>query len=230
MTNSSLMPALSLQDIRKAYKQADDEIVVLRGANFDVAPGEMVALLGPSGAGKSTLLQIAGLLETPDSGRINLGSIDAEGGRDKERTRLRLAALGFVYQFSNLLPEFTAVENVMLPQLVAGVPRFAAAKRAKSLLGELGLDRRLSHLPAELSGGEQQRCAIARALANAPDVLLADEPTGNLDSHTAESVFVALSKAVKNTGLSAVVATHNRSLAIRMDRTVKLEEGLVVDK
>ncbi len=201
---------------------------VLRGVDFEIRPGEIVALVGPSGTGKSTLLHIAGLLEKPTGGRVIVGGTSAGDRSDAERTRLRREYLGFVYQFHHLLPEFTAAENVVLPQMVAGVPKKAALERALALLAQVGLAERAGHRPAKLSGGEQQRVAIVRALANKPRVLLADEPTGNLDERTAGLVFTELLSLVRGSGLSALIATHNPTLAARMDRTVALHEGRLV--
>jgi lipoprotein-releasing system ATP-binding protein len=203
--------------------------VVLKGASAQIRRGEAVALVGPSGAGKSSLLQIAGLLEAPDAGRVVIAGRDAVSLSDRERTRLRRQQIGFVYQFHHLLPEFTALENVVLPQLIAGRRRRDAKARAKELLGRLGLAGRQKHQPAEMSGGEQQRVAIARALANVPSLLLADEPTGNLDPPTAEGVFAELIGLIRSTGLAALIATHNYDIARRMDRVIRVEDGLLVD-
>jgi len=193
-------------------------------------PGEIVALVGPSGAGKSTLLHTAGLLERPDGGAVLLGGRDCSAMSDGQRTEIRRNQLGFVYQFHHLLPEFSALENIMLPQLIAGRAKATARKRAEELLAMVGLAQRASHRPARLSGGEQQRVAMVRALANAPRVMLGDEPTGNLDIHTAEDVMTALIEIVRRTGLAALIATHNLELAHRMDRMLSLEEGVVVEK
>jgi lipoprotein-releasing system ATP-binding protein len=221
--------ALELSGIVKAYNRGrPGEVAVLRGVDLAVAPGEVVALVAPSGAGKSTLLHIAGLLDTPDAGEVRLGGRAMGGLSDRARTEARRAEAGFVYQFHHLLPEFTALENVVLPQLANAVGRAAAEARAADLLGRVGLAARLRHRPAELSGGEQQRVAFCRALANAPRLLLADEPTGNLDPGTAETVFGALMDLVRATGLAALIATHNLDLAARMDRVVRLDEGRVV--
>jgi lipoprotein-releasing system ATP-binding protein len=220
--------SLKLEGITRTFVQGAARLQVLRGVDFEIHPGEIVALIGPSGTGKSTLLHIAGLLEKPTSGRVLLGGESAGDQSDSERTRLRREHLGFVYQFHHLLPEFTAVENVMLPQMVANVPKAAARERALALLAQVGLGERASHRPAKLSGGEQQRVAIVRALANNPKVLLADEPTGNLDERTAAMVFDELMRLVRDFGLSAVIATHNPALAARMDRTVALHEGRLV--
>jgi len=220
--------ALRLAGIRRTYVQADRRLDILRGVNLDLRPGEMVALVGPSGAGKSTLLHIAGLLERPDAGTIHIDGVDASSLGDAERTRLRRHKLGFVYQSHHLLPEFTAEENVVLPQLVAGLTKAEARKRARELLAMVGLAERASHRPGALSGGEQQRVAIIRAVANAPAVLLADEPTGNLDPATADRVFGQLMALVREAGLAALVATHNLDLARRMDRALTISEGRLV--
>lgn len=221
--------ALLLDGIQKGYNRGKpSEVVVLRGASLAVAPGEVVALVAPSGAGKSTLLHIAGLLDTPDAGRVVLGGRDMGGLGDRARTEARRAEVGFIYQFHHLLPEFTALENVVIPQLANGVARAAAEARATGLLGSVGLAARVQHRPAALSGGEQQRVAFCRALANGPRLLLADEPTGNLDPATSDTVFGALMELVRGTGMSALIATHNLDLAARMDRTVRLEAGRVI--
>ena len=227
--NNDRVPTLELKKVVKTFKQGGQDLDVLRGVDLDIASGEVVALLGPSGSGKSTLLQIAGLLDKPTKGDIYLDGQKCSKLGDAMRTSLRRDYLGFVYQYHNLLPDFDATENVMLPQLIAGVKAKEAEERAKWLLSRLKLEKRLKHRPAELSGGEQQRVAIARALANAPKLLLADEPTGNLDPKTAEIVFAELISIVKETGLSALIATHNFDLADRMDRKVKLEEGRLID-
>jgi lipoprotein-releasing system ATP-binding protein len=222
-------PALHLHDIERTYRQADETLHILRGADLAVWPGQSVALLAPSGAGKSTLLHIAGLLEQPDHGDVYIQSQPTAALPDAERTRIRRNEIGFVYQFHRLLPEFSALENVLVPQMIRGLSRGDAKKRAGELLGYLGLSARLNHRPAELSGGEQQRVAIARAVANAPRILLADEPTGNLDEHTADHVFGALTQLVRASGLATIIATHNLDLAKRMDRRVTLREGRVVE-
>jgi lipoprotein-releasing system ATP-binding protein len=219
---------LRLDAIRRSFAQGKDRLDVLAGADLAVRPGEIVALVGPSGAGKSTLLHIAGLLERPDSGDVRLGGEACGSLSDDRRTRLRRSHLGFVYQYHHLLPEFSAVENVILPQMIAGQPQSAARLRALDLLERMGLKARADHRPGQLSGGEQQRVAICRALANQPKVLLADEPTGNLDPHTAESVFAELLRLVRSTGVAALIATHNPDLARRMDRQVRLQDGLLV--
>jgi len=225
---ASPVQALELRNVVRTFQQGGQELPVLRGVDMTLAPGEIVALVGPSGAGKSTLLQIAGLLERPDSGDVIVAGENSSGMPDSERTRLRRGTLGFVYQFHHLLPEFSALENVMLPQMIAGVPKATARERAGELLTMVGLSARATHRPAQLSGGEQQRIAIARSVANTPAVLLADEPTGNLDPETAESVFGQMLKLVRGAGLGALVATHNLDLAARMDRTLTLRDGKVV--
>lgn len=222
-------PALQLEVIERRYPQGESELVILDGASLSVWPGESVALVGPSGAGKSTLLHISGLLEHPDAGEVYIGAQPTTGLPDSARTAIRRTEIGFVYQFHHLLPEFTALENVMLPQMIRGLNKSEARVRASELLAFLGLGERLDHRPAELSGGEQQRVAIARAVANAPRLLLADEPTGNLDPHTAEHVFETLTKLVHATELAAVIATHNHELAARMNRRVTIREGRVVE-
>jgi lipoprotein-releasing system ATP-binding protein len=219
--------ALVLNNIQRTFHQAGNELHVLRGAAMSVAPGETVALVGPSGAGKSTLLHIAGLLERPDGGEVIVNGEACSGLSDDRRTALRRTAIGFIYQFHHLLPEFTALENVVVPQMIAGVSKSAARKRGSELLGMVGLSEREGHRPAKLSGGEQQRVAIARALANSPKVLIADEPTGNLDQETAERVFELLMRLTRETGVSSLVATHNPDLAARMDRTLTLKNGLL---
>ena len=221
-------PALELDAVVRRYRQAGGALEILRGASLRLMPGEAVALVGPSGAGKSTLLHVAGLLEAPDGGRVLVDGQD--GGRlgDRERTLLRRRALGFVYQFHHLLPEFSALENVIVPQMIAGRPRREAARRAAELLDRVGLSARAGHRPGRLSGGEQQRVAIVRAIANAPRVLLADEPTGNLDPTTAAGVYEELVRLVRETGLAVLMATHNPELAARMDRIVRLQDGILV--
>jgi lipoprotein-releasing system ATP-binding protein len=220
--------ALALRGVVRTYRSGDAPLPVLRGADLDVRPGEIVALVAPSGTGKSTLLHLAGLLEKPDGGRVLIGGRDAGALSDAQRTAMRRDSIGFVYQFHHLLGEFTALENIVLPQMIAGRRRAAAEERAATLLAAFGLGPRARHLPGRLSGGEQQRVAIARALANAPRLLLADEPTGNLDVGTAAAVFDELLGAVRNHGVAALIATHNPDLAARMDRTVTLREGKVV--
>jgi len=220
---------LMLDGLVRAFRQGQRRVDVLAGASADIQAGQAVALVGPSGAGKSTLLHIAGLLETPDAGRVIVNGRDCSGMNDKERTRVRRVEMGFVYQFHQLLPEFSALENVVMPQLIAGKSRKEAGVRARELLTALGLAARVDHRPAELSGGEQQRTAIARALANAPRLILADEPTGNLDPHTAGHVFDALIQLIHTTGVAALIATHNLELAGRMDRILRMEDGLLVE-
>ncbi|HEY1258412.1 MAG TPA: ABC transporter ATP-binding protein [Stellaceae bacterium] len=220
-------PALELRGVRRFYKTGEAEIRVLNGIDLVLRPGEVVALVGPSGAGKSTLLHVAGLLERPDAGEVLIGGEACGGLSEERRTLLRRTELGFVYQFHHLLPEFSALENVMLPQLIAGVARRRAREKAAALLADIGLAPRAGHRPARLSGGEQQRVAIVRALANDPKILLGDEPTGNLDHTTGESVLDTLLGLVRHTGLAALVATHNRDLARRLDRTVALEDGVL---
>ena len=223
-------PALVADDIRRSFTQGAVRLDVLRGASLSLAAGEIVALVGPSGAGKSTLLHIAGLLERPDGGEVVIGGTPCGKLGDGERTRLRRERLGFIYQFHHLLPEFSALENVVLPQMIAGVGRAAARDRARELLANLGIEPRADHRPGQLSGGEQQRVAIARAIANRPAVLLADEPTGNLDPATAETVFDELLGLVRHAGLAALIATHNPALAKRMDRLLEIEDGVVVTR
>jgi lipoprotein-releasing system ATP-binding protein len=219
--------SLALKEIRRTFIQGDRRLDVLRGASLELHAGEIVALVGQSGSGKSTLLHIAGLLERPDGGDILVDGRSAVSLGDRERTVLRRRFLGFVYQYHHLLPEFSALENVMLPQMLNGLSRAEARLRASELLSMVHLTERADHRPGRLSGGEQQRVAIARAVANAPRVLLADEPTGNLDSETAETVFRQLLALVRETGMAAIVATHNHELAARMDRIVHLKEGVL---
>jgi lipoprotein-releasing system ATP-binding protein len=219
--------ALRLAAIGRRFRQGDAWLEVLRGADLELAAGQAIALVGPSGSGKSTLLQIAGLLELPDEGEVFLGGEACNALPDAERTRRRRETLGFVYQFHHLLPEFSALENVMLPHMLAGQSRREAAKRAHELLNVLGVGARDSHRPARLSGGEQQRVAIARAMANRPAVLLADEPTGNLDEETADAVFATLLATVRETGVAILVATHNLELAGRADAIFRLHNGVV---
>jgi lipoprotein-releasing system ATP-binding protein len=219
--------ALGLRAIERTFEQGGRQLRVLRDASLELAPGEIVALLGPSGSGKSTLLQIAGLLERADGGEVSIGGRACSAMSEGERTATRRRRLGFVYQHHHLLPEFSALENVVLPQMIAGHSRRQARERAGELLSRFGLGERLSHRPGRLSGGEQQRVAIARAVANEPAVLLADEPTGNLDHETADGVFDELMAEVRNRRLAALVATHNTELAKRMDRVVRLREGVL---
>ena len=224
--SDSLFP-LSLRDVKRTFVQGDRRLEVLRGVSLDLRPGEIVALVGQSGSGKSTLLHIAGLLERPDEGDVIVEGKSAGAAGDRERTALRRKVLGFVYQYHHLLPEFSAIENVMLPQMLNGRSRGQARAHAAELLAMVQLKDRSDHRPGRLSGGEQQRVAIARAVANAPRVLLADEPTGNLDASTADTVFRQLLSLVRDTGMAALVATHNPDLAARMDRTVTLKDGVL---
>jgi lipoprotein-releasing system ATP-binding protein len=223
------IPILFLHDVERVYRQGDETLHVLNGVELALWAGQSVALVAPSGAGKSTLLHIAGLLEHPDRGDVYIDGRSTSILPDHERTRIRRNEVGFVYQSHHLLPEFSALENVLLPQLIRGLGRREATKRATELLTYLGLRNRLSHRPAELSGGEQQRVSIARAVANAPRILLADEPTGNLDVHTADHVFAAFEQLVRASGLATIIATHNMELAARMDRRVTLREGRIVE-
>jgi lipoprotein-releasing system ATP-binding protein len=220
--------ALHLDQVVRTFSQASGDLHVLRGASLTVRRGEVVALVGPSGAGKSTLLHIAGLLERPDSGNVMIDGDDCGALDDEQRTLLRRRHLGFVYQYHHLLPEFSALENIVVPQMIAGVPRRDAIARGRELLAAMKLEARADNRPGQLSGGEQQRVAIARALANRPAVLLADEPTGNLDPDTADGVFAQLVGLAKDVGLAALIATHNPALAARMDRTVRMEHGTLV--
>jgi len=225
--NDGAVP-LMLRDLRRTFRTEAGELPVLRGVDLSLQAGEIVALVAPSGAGKSTLLHLAGLLERPDGGSVFVEGRDAGALPDAARTAIRRDTIGFVYQFHHLLAEFTALENVVLPQMIAGRSRRAASERAMALLSAFGLAARAGHLPGKLSGGEQQRVAIARAVANAPRVLLADEPTGNLDVHTADVVFEELLTMARREGLAALIATHNPDLAARMDRTVTLREGRTI--
>lgn len=226
---NSLVAPLSLCGIRHTYKEGKSgALEVLKGIDLTIASGEIVALVGQSGTGKSTLLHIAGLLERPTAGEVDVAGINCAKMSDTERTRVRRERMGFVYQFHHLLPEFSAIENIVLPQMIAGKSKSVARARAFELLDLVGLKPRAAHRPAELSGGEQQRVAIARALANEPMVLMADEPTGNLDLHTAETVFAVLVSALRTTGKGALIATHNPELAARMDRTVTIVDGVLV--
>ena len=222
-------PIVFLHGISRQFHQGDSTLAILKGAELAVWPGQSVALVAPSGAGKSTLLHIAGLLEHPDAGEVYIDAVATSHLSDLQRTRIRRTEIGFVYQFHHLLPEFSALENVLLPQMIRGLPRREATDRSIELLSYLGLKERLMHRPAELSGGEQQRVAIARAVANAPRILLADEPTGNLDIHTAEHVFSTLNQLVRASGLATIIATHNLDIAAQMDRRVTLRDGLVVE-
>ena len=222
-------PALYLYKVERRFREAATTLDILRGADLAVWAGQSVALIAPSGTGKSTLLQLAGLLEKPDAGEVYVNERPTVSLPDDERTAIRRNDIGFVYQSHHLLPEFTGLENVMLPQLIRGLGRAEATERAKGLLTYLGLGERLTHRPSELSGGEQQRVSIARAVANAPRVLLADEPTGNLDPTTSGHVFDTMIRLVRETGLAAIVATHNLDLAGRMDRRVTIRDGIVVE-
>jgi lipoprotein-releasing system ATP-binding protein len=224
---SDRIPILKLEGLRRSFRQGERAIDVLRGAGATLYAGEVTALVGPSGSGKSTLLHISGLLETPSEGRVVLNGRDCGGLNDAERTRLRRTTIGFVYQFHQLLPEFSALENVVMPQLILGRTRRQADARARELLEMLGLKERMDHRPAEMSGGEQQRTAIARGLANEPKLLLADEPTGNLDPETAERVFAELVAVIRAQGVAALIATHNMELAHRMNRILRLGDGLL---
>jgi len=221
-------PMFRLDGIFRTFRQGRNVLEVLRGVDLEVREGEIVALVGPSGAGKSTLLHVAGLLERPDAGEVYLEAVACGALGDDARTSLRRHNIGFVYQYHHLLPEFTALENIAIPQIIAGLGRREARGRAAELLDWLGLKDRAEHRPGRLSGGEQQRVAIGRALANAPRLLLADEPTGNLDPHTADDVFSMLLSLARGAGLAAIIATHNPTLAERMDRTVRLDEGVLV--
>ncbi len=227
MSDLSAEPALVLEGIKRSFTQGQKTLNVLQGINLTIQAGEIVALVGPSGSGKSTLLQLAGLLEGPDEGVIKVGGVDCSSLNDSERTLIRRDKLGFVYQYHHLLPEFSALENIVIPQIIGGLDNETASKRAYELMEYMALSERTDHRPAQLSGGEQQRVAIARALANAPAVLLADEPTGNLDPHTAERVFGLLLQLVKGSGLAALIATHNPELASKMDRAVTLVDGVL---
>ncbi len=222
-------PLIFLHGASRHFRQGEATLDILKGAELAVWGGELVALIAPSGSGKSTLLHIAGLLEHPDSGEVYIDGEPTSNLSDAARTRIRRTQIGFVYQFHHLLPEFSALENVMLPQMVRGLSRKEARVRSAELLSYLGLKERLTHRPAELSGGEQQRVAIARAVANAPRILLADEPTGNLDVRTADHVFSTLRQLVRASGLAAIIATHNLDIAAQMDRRVTIRDGLVVE-
>ena len=229
MSDPFAVAALRLDAVARTYKEGEGQLEVFRNVNLSLAPGELVALVGPSGAGKSSLLHMAGLLEAPSAGEIVIAGAPASSLTDAERTRIRRDTIGFVYQAHHLLPEFTALENVVIPQLIASKRRKDAEAEATRLLTMMGLEGRLTHRPAELSGGEQQRVAIARALANKPRLLLADEPTGNLDPRTAAGVFEALIAIVRAEGLAVLVATHNLTLAAKMDRALILDEGRLID-
>lgn len=229
MNEAALAPhPLELRNVGRVFRSGDAELPVLRGADLILRPGEIVALVAPSGSGKSTLLHLAGLLEKPDTGQVLIDGHDAGAQSDAARTAIRRDRIGFVYQFHHLLPEFTALENVAMPQIIAGIARKQAQSRAADLLASFGLQSRMAHYPGKLSGGEQQRVAIARALANRPGVLLADEPTGNLDVATADRVFGELLRLVRDQGVAALIATHNPDLSARMDRRVTLQTGRII--
>jgi lipoprotein-releasing system ATP-binding protein len=219
---------LNVENLERTFKQGGETLKVLHGLNLSLQRGEMVALVGPSGAGKSTLMQLVGLLDTPTGGSIHIAGRDVTGMKDQERTKLRQDFIGFVYQFHYLQPEFSALENIVIPQMIAGVKKKDAEVRGKELLTSMGLGHRLTHRPARLSGGEQQRVAIARALANRPKLLLADEPTGNLDPKTSSEVFDVLIGLVRTSGIGALIATHNINLAEQMDRILELKDGRLV--
>ncbi|MFP5447210.1 MAG: ABC transporter ATP-binding protein [Alphaproteobacteria bacterium] len=221
----SEVPALAVRGLERTYVTGDRSLTVLRGVDLDVSPGEIVGLIGPSGSGKSSLLHAAGLLERPNAGQIFIEGRDCSTLNERARTRVRLGSIGFVYQFHHLLAEFSALDNVALPMMIAGQDHEAARKRAAMLLGQLGLSARVDHQPAQMSGGEQQRVALARALANSPRLLLADEPTGNLDPTTSGEVFDSLYRLARETGVAAVIATHNLELARHMDRVLALKDG-----
>ena len=222
-------PILTLRNVNKSFHQGTEHLHILSGASLTIKPGEMVALVGPSGSGKSTLLQIAGLLDSADSGTVMINSTNCSKATDSERTAIRRQSLGFVYQFHHLLPDFTALENVSFPLLISGESKKDAAEKSQQLLASLGLGERLHHRPSELSGGEQQRVAIARAIITGPSLLLADEPTGNLDPTAAESVFALLVKVVRYIQLSALIVTHNPELAQKMDRRITIQHGTIVE-
>jgi lipoprotein-releasing system ATP-binding protein len=224
----SLRPALELQNIARVYGEGETRLQIFKDLSLTIVPGEIVGLVGQSGAGKSSLLHIAGLLEKPSAGQVVIAGQQCNHLDDQARTRIRRIGVGFVYQFHHLLPEFTALENVVIPQLIAATPKEDAVKRAKDLLGRLGLSQRISHRPSELSGGEKQRVAIARALANRPLLLLADEPTGNLDPPTGEMVHQEFTRLIQEEGLGALIATHNIDFAKRMSRVMRLENGALV--
>lgn len=227
MNNASHQPVVRLRELKRSFQQGGVTIEVLRGVNLEIQPGEIVALLGPSGSGKSTMLQAVGLLEGGFTGSIAISGVEASELPSDERTRLRRENLGFVYQFHHLLPDFNALENVVMPQMIGGVSRVDAEQRAGELLTALGLGARLDHRPSQLSGGEQQRVAVARALANRPNLVLADEPTGNLDEQTSDRVLAQFLELVRGEGSAALVATHNERLAARMDRVVRLHDGVL---
>jgi lipoprotein-releasing system ATP-binding protein len=229
MDTTPIAPILQLEGVTRSFHQGEKEIVVLTGVDAVLWPGQAVALVGPSGAGKSTLLHITGLLESPTSGRVIINGRDCATLSEADRTRLRRKEIGFVYQFHQLLPEFSALENVVIPQLILGKSRKAAEAHARALLAGVGLAERAEHRPAELSGGEQQRTAICRGLANGPRLLLADEPTGNLDPHTSQYVFQSLIDVIRRQGVAALIATHNMELASRMDRVLQVHEGQLIE-
>ena len=229
MSNHADKTVLKLEGVTRIFGRGHTQLQVLKGANLSIQRGEIVALVGPSGSGKSTLLQIAGLLEKPDGGEVYISGEASSKQNDDRRTELRRKHLGFVYQYHHLLPEFSALENIAIPQIIAGLTKTVAKERARQLLDTLGLGPRSTHRPAELSGGEQQRVAIGRALANAPDLLLADEPTGNLDPETADDVFNMLLNLTRQAGLTALIATHNPDLAKRMDRIVRVQDGHLIE-
>lgn len=226
--NNSVKAVLELKDVHVSYKSGDEQLEVLKGADFTLYPGEIVALVAPSGTGKSTLLHVAGLLEKPSKGDIFINEQNTAKLSERERTILRLRSVGFVYQFHHLLPEFTALENVIMPQMIDKKSKSTASKKAKEWLEKFDLGHRVNHQPGKLSGGEKQRVAIARALANSPHILLADEPTGNLDEKTSDHVFGLLLQAVRQEGLAALIVTHNNELASKMDRVMTLHEGKIV--
>jgi len=227
-TETTAKILLETKGITRVYKQGGESLTVLNNVDVQIKAGEMVALVGPSGSGKSTFLQVVGLLDQPSDGQLLIGDTDAAKANDEKRTQMRRDYLGFVYQFHYLLPEFSALENVIIPQMVAGVSLKDASVKAEEMLGKLGLSHRLDHRPARLSGGEQQRVAIARALINKPKLLLADEPTGNLDPETSEGVFEILVDLVKSEGIGAIIATHNMQIAERMDRILEIKNGRVM--
>ena len=228
MPHRDTVPVLAMQGVVRTFHQGREDLQVLRGVDLEIAAGEIVGLIGPSGAGKSTLLHIAGLLEPADGGETYVCGESSTHMNDNDRTMARRNHLGFVYQYHHLLPEFSALENVMIPQIISGYSRQEAKSRAKELLAWMGLASRETHRPARLSGGEQQRVAIARAISTSPQLLLADEPTGNLDPHTADEVFDVLLKLARDSNLSALIATHNPDLAAKMDRVVRMEDGILV--
>ena len=229
MVSADSKPVLALMGITRTFHQGRENLEVLKSADLEIRPGEIVGLIGPSGAGKSTLLHIAGLLEPADDGEIYIAGEQCSKMNDDQRTRVRRHTLGFVYQYHHLLPEFSALENVTIPQIISGTPRKEARMRAKEILNWMGLEARETHRPARLSGGEQQRVAIARAIATSPKLLLADEPTGNLDPHTADDVFDVLLKLARGANLAALIATHNPTPAAKMDRVIKLEDGQLIE-